>query len=449
MVQGRLKPGVGLAQAEASLKAVMANLAREYPNDNQGKTILLSPPGLFGLYFRGPVLGFVGVLMAAAGFVLLLACTNLANLLLARAMEWRKEIAIRLAIGAGRMRIVRQLLTESLLLVLIGGAIGLLLAHWLVRAMMAFRPPLDIPVLVTLHIDHRVLMFTLLVSLLTGMLFGLLPALQSTKPDLAPTLKDEIPAGGSRRSILSNGLVVFQVALSLVLLIGAGLVLRGLQRAQALYPGFTPQNAILMSFDLGMQGYDGRRSAVFKRQLLERVRALPGVQYAGLSDYIPFDLMTRDNGIKIEGRPEWHSARRGTATPGFLQAIGARLLQGRDFTAADDEANKSLAIVNETFARRFWKGEPAVGKRFWFGGTGGTKGPWTEVIGVIQDGKYFSLGEEPTPLRFRSRLLKRRRNSGSGISPRHRQGRHHGSGVGRLHRQGHAPADGQRSQDSQ
>src|SRR5262245_13253674 len=282
MAQGRLKPGVNMAQAEASLKAVMAQLRREYPNENDGRTIRLSPPGLFGYLFRGPVLNFAGALMIAAGFVLLLACLNLANLLLARAMERRKEIAIRLAIGAGRMRIVRQLLTESLLLAFAGGSIGLLLAYWLVDALMAFKPPFDFPISSTLHIDHRVLIFTVAVSLLTGVIFGLLPALQSTKPDLAPTLKDENSAGGSRRSLLRSGLVVSQVALSLLLLTGAGLMLRGLLRAETLNPGFTPQNAILMSFDLGLQGYDGARSKIFKQQLLERVRALPGVQSAGL-----------------------------------------------------------------------------------------------------------------------------------------------------------------------
>jgi macrolide transport system ATP-binding/permease protein len=395
MVQGRLKPGVNMVQAEASLKAVMAQLAREYP-ENDGTTTLLSPPGLFGLYIRGPVLSYTGVLMIAAGLVLLLACLNLANLLLARALERRKELAIRLAIGAGRMAIVRQLLSESLLLSLAGGSIGLLLAHWLVNALMAFTPPLDIPVSSTLHIDHRVLIFTLGVSLLTAVIFGLLPALRSSKPDLVPALKDEISAGSSRRSLLASGLVVSQVALSLLLLIGAGLVLRGLLRAERINPGFIPQNAILLSFDLGLQGYDGERSKIFKQQLLERVRALPGVQYAGLADYLPFDIMTRSSNIYAEGGTQERgvdppSALRGSAGPGFIQAFGARLLQGRDFTTADNATKQKKAIVNETLARRIWQGETAVGKRFSRGSPGG---PWIEVIGVIQDGKYQTLSEE-------------------------------------------------------
>ncbi|HEU0173938.1 MAG TPA: ABC transporter permease [Blastocatellia bacterium] len=396
MAQGRLKPGVNMTQAEASINAVMAQLAREYPNENEGKTVLLSPPGLFGAYFRKPVLSFAGILMAAAGFVLLLACLNLANLLLARSMERRKEIAIRLAIGAGRMRIVRQLLTESLLLAFASGAVGLPLAYWLERAVVAFRPQIDFPIPSALPIDHRVLIFTFVASLLTGVIFGLLPALQSTRPDLAPGLKDEISYGGSRRSFSRGGLVVSQVALSLLLLICAGLVARGLQRAKTLNPGFNPQNSILMSFDLGLQGYDGARSKIFKQQLLERVRALPGVQSAGLADYLPFELMTRNSNIFAEGQPlerrsDPPSALRGSAGPGFLQGLGARLLQGRDFTAADNETKRSMAVVNETFARGIWKGAPAVGKRFSFFGP---EGPWIEVIGVIQDGKYSSLGEE-------------------------------------------------------
>ncbi|MBO0800714.1 MAG: FtsX-like permease family protein, partial [Blastocatellia bacterium] len=244
-------------------------------------------------------------------------------------------------------------------------------------------------------IDYRVLIFTAAASLLTGVIFGLLPALKSTRPDLAPTLKDEISAGGTRRSFLRSGLVVAQVALSLLLLTGAGLVIRGLLRAQTLNPGFTPQHAVLMSFDLGLQGYDGARSKIFKQQLLERVRSLPGVQSAGLADYIPFEIMTRNRDIYAEGVPlergaDPPSALFGSAGPGFLQAIGAQLLEGRGFEAVDNANKKSVAVVNQTFARRIWKGELAVGKRFslWPGG------PLIEVIGVIQDGKYQSLGEE-------------------------------------------------------
>ncbi|HZM87434.1 MAG TPA: ABC transporter permease [Blastocatellia bacterium] len=398
-VQGRLKPGVTYSQAEGALKSIAAQLASEYPNENENKTIELSPPGLFGAFMRGPVLGFAGVLMAIVGLVLLLACTNLANLLLARATERRKEIAIRLAIGASRSRLIRQLLTESVLLAMMGGAIGFALAYWLVGAMTGLKPPIDIPLSTDLHIDYRVLLFTAAVSLVTGLIFGLLPALQATRPDLVPALKDETSIGGYRRSWLRNGLVVFQVSLSLLLLICAGLVLRGLQRAQLLNPGFVPHHAIEMSFDLSLQGYDGPRSKEFKRNLLERVRSVPGVEYAGLSNFVPLSMNINNNSIFAEGAPQERganipSAMTSRASPGLVAALGVDLLEGRDFTEWENENRQREAVINETFARRFWPGQSAIGKRFSFDGAAG---PWIDVVGVMRDGKYFSLGEDPTP----------------------------------------------------
>ena len=398
-VQGRLNPGVTTQQAETQLKTIAAELAREYPNENENKTITLSPPGLFGAFMRGPIVGFAGVLMAVVGLVLLLACTNLANLLLARATERRKEIAIRLAIGAGRGRLLRQLLTESVLLAACGGVLGLGLAYWVVDAMMAFKPPMDIPLSTQLHIDYRVLLFTAAVSLLTGVVFGLLPALQATNPDLVPALKDETSIGGYRRSWLRNGLVVFQVSLSLLLLICAGLVLRGLQRAQFLSPGFVAQHAIEMSFDLNLQGYDGARSKQFKRNLLERVRTVPGVSYAGLSNFVPLSLNINNNNVFVEGAPQERGANipstmTSAASPGFVPALGVDLVEGRDFTDEDGDTRPRAAVVNETFARRFWSDQSALGKRF---SLQGVTGPWIEVIGVMRDGKYFSLGEDPSP----------------------------------------------------
>jgi putative ABC transport system permease protein len=405
-VQGRLKSGVTMPQAESELNIIATQLAREFPKENESMTISLSPPGLFGAFLRGPVMGFAGVLMAVVGLVLLLACTNLANLLLARATERRKEIAVRLAIGAGRWRLVRQLLTESILVATLGGALGLGLAYWLVDAIMVLKPPIDIPLSTELHIDGRVLLFTLIVSVMTGVLFGLLPALQATKPDLVPALKDEVSLGGYRRSWLRNGLVVLQVSLSLVLLICAGLVLRGLQRAQLLNPGFVPERAFELSFDLGLQGYDGPRSQEFKRRMLERVRALPGVQYAGLSNFVPLSLNINQSVIYVEGQPEQRGvnapmAMTSNASPGFISALGTHLLEGRDFTEQDGESKQRVAVINETFARRFWPGQSALGKRF---STERSADPWIEVVGIIQDGKYFSLSEEATPFAYRNLL---------------------------------------------
>jgi putative ABC transport system permease protein len=397
MLQARLKPGVTIAQAEQNLKSIAAQLAREYPKENEGRTITLSPAGLFGSFMRGPVRGFAGVLMVVVGLVLLLACVNLANLLLARAAERRKEIAIRLSIGATRGRLIRQLLTESLLLSLAGGIVGVLLAYWLVDAIMGFKPPIDIPLATEIHIDGRVLLFAMGVSLVTGVVFGLLPALQSTRPDLVPALKDDASVGGYRRSLLRNGMVVAQVTLSIVLLVCAGLVLRGLQRAQLLNPGFIPQNSVEMSFDLRLQGYDDGRIRTFKRQLVERVRALPGVQAAGLTNYVPLSMNINQDSIYIEGRPQGRGGNapvsmHSSISPGLLPALGVRLLAGRDIAETDDEKRPRVALVNETFARRFWPAESPVGKRI---STESDQGPWIEIVGVAQDGKYFSLSEDP------------------------------------------------------
>ena len=342
--------------------------------------------------------------MAVVGLVLLLACTNLANLLLARATERRKEIAIRLAIGASRGRLVRQLLTESVVLAALGGVLGLGLAYWVVEAMTAFKPPIDIPLSTELHIDYRVLVFTAAVSLLTGIVFGLLPALQATNPDVVPALKDETSISGYRRSWLRSGLVVFQVSLSLLLLICAGLVLRGLQRAQLLSPGFTPQHAIEMSFDPSLQGYDEARVKEFKRQLLERARVLPGVQSAGLSNFVPLSMNINNNSIFVEGAPQERGANIPTAmtssaSVGFVAALGVDLLEGRDFTEQDGDTRPRAAVINETFAKRFWPGQSALGKRF---SLEGSAGPWVEVVGVMRDGKYFSLSEDPTPFVYLS-----------------------------------------------
>src|SRR5829696_2439084 len=242
-VQGRLRPGVGRERAQAAVNALASQLEREFPEVNEGKRLVLASPGFMGGAMRGAVVGFTGLLMGVVAFVLLLACTNLANLLLARGAERRKEIAMRLALGAGRLRLVRQLMAESLLLAVVSGACGLLLARWLIDFAAGLKPPVDVPLAIDLHLDYRVMAFTTAVSLLTGLVFGLLPAWQATKVDLLPALKDEASAAGVGRSWWKGGLVVLQVALSLVLLVGGGLMLRALRRAEALDLGFNPKGA--------------------------------------------------------------------------------------------------------------------------------------------------------------------------------------------------------------
>jgi predicted permease len=399
-VAGRLRSGVTVTQAETALKKVAANLAKEYPRENDGMSICLSRPGVWGGFGRGWLLGFSGVLMGVAGLVLLLVCTNLANLLLARGVDRRKEIAVRLALGARRNRVVRQLLTETLLLSLPGGALGLVLAFGLVRLPARFTASL--PLSLTVDIDWRVLSFSLTISFITSAVFGLLPALQSTRPDLVRGLKDETVFLGYRRSRLRGGLVVAQVALSLVLMISAGLVLRGLVRLQEADFGFNPRQAVKLSVDLDLQGYARERGQLFQQQILDRVRVLPEVEAAGVGNFIPPDPHVMTATIRIEGKPPpgpGETLRCGTASasPGYFEALGMRLVRGRDFLESDDEKSVRVAVINETFARRSWPGEDALGKRFTLSDRADAP---IQVVGIVRDAKYRRLAEEPMSFAF-------------------------------------------------
>jgi predicted permease len=399
MLQGRLKPGVSLAAAETALNAIALQLEREYPEINEGKRIALAPPGLMGTPLRRSASSFAAILMAVVAFAQLLACTNLANLLLARTAERRAEIALRLSLGASRPRLVRQLMTESMLLAVFGGLGGVLLAAWLLRLFARVELPIDFPFLLELHLDYRVLGFTALVALLTGVAFGLLPALQTTNVSLFSTVKADSAVGGARRTWLKSGLIVFQVALSLVLLAAGGLMLRALQRAQTLTIGLDPKSAVEVAFDLRLAGYDTEGARELRRRALERVRALPGVRAAGTIDLAPIDLHFGRAPVFVEGRPPERitsapRAMTSRVSPGYLAAMGVRLLRGRDFDERDDERAPRVAIVNETFARGFWPGQDAIGKRF---RQGSPASPLLEVVGVVEDGKYASLAESPQP----------------------------------------------------
>ena len=396
-VLGRLKPGVSLPHAEAALNAIAADLGREYPAANEGVKIILSPPGLMGSYFRGTVRGFAVVLMAVAGLVLLIACVNLASLLIARAADRRKDTAIRLALGAGRGHLVRQLLTESVVLAALGGAAGVLLAIWMTNLFAAWQPPVDIPLFPALGVDTRVLIFAGLISLLTGVLFGLAPALESARADLIPALKNEPIAGRLRRFHLRDVLVAAQVALSVVLVVGSVLVVRSLQNALRLHLGFEPRHAAAVAFDLGLQGYDEVRGREFQRRVLERVRALPGIESAGLIDGFPLTLNWNNSTMFIEGRPAPRASDLTLAamyrvTPGYFRTARTRMLAGRDFDEGDKKGAWRVAIVNEAFARQLLAGENPIGKRF---RTAANEGEWREIVGVVEDGKYRSLGERP------------------------------------------------------
>jgi macrolide transport system ATP-binding/permease protein len=397
----RLKPGVTPAQAEGSLNILAEQLAKEYPDTNEGQSIKLGPPGFIIPELRGAVVNFTWVLMAAVALVLLVTCTNLAGLLLARATDRRREIAIRLAMGASRARLIRQLLTESLLLSIAGGVAGLMLAIWIVKALLAFKPPIDFPLTLDLGLDWRVLLFSMGVSVVAGAVFGLAPALQSTRPNLLHALKDTSAQGGASRTRLRSVLVVAQIAISLVVLIAAGLVVRTLQQLQTMNPGFDPQNALTMSFDLSLQGYDEARGQQFYHQLAERVRALPGVKSAAITSYIPLSLNYNSRNIYVEGEPierggNAPSSMNAAAGSRYFETMGTPIVSGREFTEQDVEKSEQVAIVNETFVRRLMPAvkspAEAVGKRISFGDEAG---PFMHIVGVARDGKYFNIAEEP------------------------------------------------------
>jgi predicted permease len=402
-VVGRLKPGVSMKSAEVSINAITKQLGKEYPKDDAGISIVLSAPGMAGTYLRGPITGFSAVLMVVAGMVLLIACVNLASLLLARAADRRKDTAIRLALGASRYNLIRQLLTESMVLSIAGGAAGILLALWLSGLVNAWSPPIDVPVIPHVTIDVRVMLFAGAISLLTGLLFGLVPALQSTRSTLAGAMRNDAPSEKLRRVNLRDLLVTAQIALSVVLLIGSVLVVRSLQHALSLRLGFEPQHAAVVSFDVGLQGYDEARTREFQRRLLDKVRSIPGIESAGMIDGLPLTLNISNSAIHIEGKPEalpgdTPIANMYDATTGYLRAMQTRLIAGRDFDARDIKDSPPAVLVNEAFARQLLPGEDPLGKRFRFG----PGGKWNQIIGVVEDGKYRSLGETPSPTVFQN-----------------------------------------------
>jgi predicted permease len=398
-VLGRLAPGVDVRRAEAQLNTVARQLGREHPATDSGRVITVLPESQARIFpvFRGPVLGFMAMLMIVAGLVLAVACANVAGLLLARGVARRHELGVRLALGAGRVRLVRQLLTESVVLALLGGAAGLLVALWGTDLLQAFKPPLPLDVTLDFRPDGRVLGFTLSVSILAGLLFGLVPALQASRPDVVTTIKNAA-SSGARHGRLRAALVVAQVSLALLLLVTAGLFVRGMQRARALDPGFEPDRVLAMSFDLRLHGYSVETGRPFYDHLLERVRALPAVRSASLSEHLPLGLGSQSVSLVAEGRPADERPPEvdcDVVATGFFQTLGVPIVQGRDFLPSDREGAQSVVIVNQTLARRFWPGQPALGKRITTDASG--SGSWMTVVGVARDGKYRSLGEAPRP----------------------------------------------------
>jgi macrolide transport system ATP-binding/permease protein len=404
---GRLKPGVTIDRARAELKNVGSELEHDFPTPNKGRSFTVVPllestlnPNVQGQAERAGEL-----MMGVVGLVLLIACANISNLLLARAAGRKREISIRLAIGASRARIVTQLLTESVLLALAGGVVGLGVAFLARDLLWSFRPPfLQQSTNMELSLDGHVLFFTLLISLGTGVIFGLMPALHASRPNLVSELKER---GGSemfsgRRFGVRSAFVMLQFALSLVALIGAGLFLVSLRNAQKIEPGFDTHNLGMVSFDLGSLNYDPARMREFQRRAVEAAQTLPGVKSVTLATNVPlFGGTAISRSVFPEGE-EGTSTRNGILTqtdniaPDYFQTLGISILRGRQFDSSDREDSPKVAIINEAAAHRFGPDQDPVGKRFKFFGE-----PYVvQVVGVAHDAKYGTLGEEPTPYMY-------------------------------------------------
>lgn len=406
-VIGRLRPGVTPARAQAGFRVVAARLHEAYPDSwtdahDEGRRITVVPERLsrVPMMIRGTAVRLAALLMGVVGLVLLLCCANVANLLLARAAGRSRELAVRRSLGAGRARLVRQLLTESLLLGALGGGAGLLLAVWGVRLFPALLPPLPVPLQFDVSPDWRVLAFAAGISLGTALLFGLAPALRASRADPASSLKESRAAGTGRKLTLQNALVVAQVTVSLVLLVGAGLFLRSLAAARGVDVGLDPRGVLVAGVDLTTQGYTDPEKLEFYRTLEGRLRRLPGVTGVALGSAVPLDGTSSRTGTGVEGYEpkkgedmEFHFAVVG---PDYFRVLHIPLLRGRSFTDRDRAGAPSAAVVNEAFARRFWPGEDAVGKRL----TYSYDLEDLTVVGVVPTARYGSLREDPTPFLY-------------------------------------------------
>jgi putative ABC transport system permease protein len=418
-VMARLKAGATLAQAEAEMDTIARRMERQDPQFNRGLSLR---PTLLRLQLTGHLRLTLFTLLGAVGFVLLIACANVANLLLARAASRRQEIAVRLAIGASRWRLARQLLTESLLLALLGGAAGLLLAAWGVEALSIIpynAPSYFVPYNVTpdqITLDGRVLGFTFSLSILAGVIFGLAPAFQSSRPDVNAALKGDGASGGakSRGRRTRESLVVAEVALSLTLLVGAGLMIKSFAHLQEVDPGFEPESVLTADLSLPRAKYpNGQKVADFHDRLLARLAAAPGVVAAGLGSSLPLGGTNGDTAFFIDGRPPLdprdrpHTHPR-TISPDYFRAMGIRMVEGRAFTEQDQGQAPRVAVINETMARRFWPGQSALGKRVALDLEAMRFFPdrppqldlaagMREIVGVVRDVRHEGLETEPKP----------------------------------------------------
>jgi predicted permease len=404
---GRLKPGVSLRQAESGMQSLGQELARQYPRDNANRRVKLIPVAEAAINPKNrTVMANAGtVLLIVSALVLLIACGNVANLLLARAAVRRKEITVRLALGASRWQLVRQLVTESMLLAMAGGLAGLVFARWAAALLWTLRPPMFNHAGFRLDLDGQVLAFNFLVSLGTGIAFGLVPALRAAQSDLANDLKERSASqpgrsGGTWR--LRSVLIVAQVALSLVALVGAGLFVRSLKNAGDINLGFDAPHLALVGFNVNDQGYKETRGRDFLQQVLQRAAAVPGVAAVALSKDYPLSV-TGARTVLREGQDNASSGTGRTTltsvvSPGYFPAMAIALLRGRDFSPLDSKTTPRVVIVNEAAATIFWPGESAIGKRIQFAG----EGLPVEVIGLARNASYRSIGEATVPLVYLS-----------------------------------------------
>lgn len=405
-VVGRLKPGVSLSQASAEMSAVAERLNQAYPNNRAASTSVVVQTEIDGRWDEAATVMKSGaaIAMVIVGFILLIACANVANLLLARAASRRKEIGVRLALGASRGRLIRQLLTESLLLAVLGGGFGLLLGYWITGLMQGFIPVLPYNMVNDFFLlDGRALLFTLVVSLATGLIFGVAPAWHASNPEIVPVLKGDTNAGQDgkkRRLTLRNSLVVTQMALSLVVLVCGGLFIKSFRNAQAMDPGFAAKGVLLISTNPELVGYDEESTKNFFKRLVERAGGLPGVQAASVARLIPLgDNSSSSSPILKEGETlapgsAGRDIMNNVVSPGSFKTLQIPIIAGRDFDERDHKGVPRVIIVNERMGQMLWPGESAIGKRIFIGAN--SPNP-IEVVGVVKTGKYRSLAEDPRP----------------------------------------------------
>ena len=398
-VLGVMNPDVDRRQADDELNLLMQRIVDQYPTSHQGANQISSDP-----LWRSPfganvyLAGTLPILLALAAVLLLLACANVANLLLVRSVTRRREFAIRLSMGASRWRLIRQLLIENLVIALAGGTVALIVTTWTANGLTAFLPPTTLPLSVNASLDGKVLLATILVSMLTAILSGVVPALRASALAPVDALKDEAlsTSGGLQKSRLASGLVIAQVALSLLLLTCAGLFVRSLDNAQKSDLGFNPNHVLVASFDLSPMGYSQDTGIEFHRQLLARLNALPGVVSATLADFSPLSFTMHSDGVLPEGYvPHLHETievDRGAIAPNYLTTLKTPLLAGREFTDQDKANTLPVAIVNQALVDRYWPGQNPLGKRIQL------YGQWISVVGVAANGKYRRMVYDPSPL---------------------------------------------------